>query len=199
MHGRRPTEQVRRHVDLQNEALNCVAVGRLIAAPSVSRDGRLDFEVRIGGRQGKAELDLLPLRGAQALLLEVRQTVSVGLGDPTVAAVRVTFYNYRFALDIGGPPVEILAFHWTPDAPPGQRTHPHLHIGSAVASGSVLRPRDFNKLHIPTGPLSFEAVLLFAIEELGVELTRGRDRDSVLSVLREGDRRSRQVNPAFDR
>ena len=59
-----------------------------------------------------------------------------------------------------------------------------MHIGSLVTVGSRVRTRDVNRLHIPTGPLSLEAVLMFAIEELGVEPARGRERAAVVNQLR---------------
>lgn len=69
---------------------------------------------------------------------------------------------------------EILAFHWTPEADPSlMRTTPHLHVGSVnIAKDAPLAPKAFNKLHIPTGDVSLQAVVRFLIEEAGVEPRR---------------------------
>lgn len=75
-----------------------------------------------------------------------------------------------------------------------QRRLPHLHVGSLVASASLFRGADFHKLHVPTGVLTLEAVLLFAVEELGVEPAQGRDRAAEIDLLRERDRVARRID-----
>lgn len=73
-----------------------------------------------------------------------------------------------------------------------------MHVGSLVTTGSRFRRKDFNRLHIPTGPVSLAAVLLFAVEELGVEPSPGRSRDDVLATLREGVRAIRAADAPTD-
>lgn len=84
--------------------------------------------------------------------------------------VQTLSYVYGFTTRIDGKEVELLTFQWkrdydpTSDYPPG-----HLHIGVGLLSkDSPVRHRDFHKAHIPTERLSFEAVVRFAITELGV-------------------------------
>jgi len=198
MDGKRLGERLRRHVDAQNEEINCFAVRRLVAFPDRTRDATPDFDIRLVGAFNGDRQNLLPLRGDQSLLLDVRQTVTSHPGAELNTLLAVAGYNYRLVLMVDGGPAEVIAFHWPPEAPPPQRRHPHMHVGSLVTAGSRLRPRDFNRLHIPTGPLSLEAVLLFAIEELGVEPARGRDRAAVTDQLRAGDNPARQSFTPLD-
>lgn len=61
---------------------------------------------------------------------------------------------------------EIIAFHWHP----GQLRQPdfaHLHVETHRRAPQVQR-----KHHIPTGQVSLEAVVRFAIQELGVQPLR---------------------------
>lgn len=135
------------------------------------------------------------LRGPEPVLLEIRQVVSVRpVAHPEGIVALFASSGYRFLVDRDGRPQEIMAFHWTPDAPPPQRRLPHLHVGSLVASASPFRGADFHKLHVPTGVLTLEAVLLFAVEELGVETAQRRDRAAVIDLLRERDRVARRID-----
>jgi hypothetical protein len=56
---------------------------------------------------------------------------------------------------------EIIAFHWHP-APPGQPDFAHVHIDTHNRPPHIQR-----KHHVPTGRVSLEAVVRFAIQELG--------------------------------
>lgn len=185
MRGSRVAERVRRHVDAQNEALNCLAAGRLVALPGRPLRVPTTFDVQLGGTTSD-DLQLVPLRGDEALLLDVQQKLLVGSMQEYESSPLVIAYTYRLLLRTDERRSEVVAFHWTPDSPPPQPRHPHLHVGSLVTSGSPFRGGDFNKLHIPTGPLSLEAILLFAVEELGVEPARGRDRAAVIDQLWAG-------------
>lgn len=82
-------------------------------------------------------------------------------------SVHTRSYWYQFALDND---VELLAFHWTPGIQdPRQRTFPHLHIGAVLFSPDApILQGVLHKRHIPTGEISVEAIVRFAIEELGV-------------------------------
>jgi len=132
---------------------------------------------------------VVSLRGPDDVQLGIHYVVRLDSWPlPNVLDARVIAYAYRLSLVSAHQQREIIGFHWTPSAPPPQRRHSHLHVGSLVTSGSPFHGGDFNKLHIPTGPLSMEAVLLFAVEELGVEPAPGRDRETVIDQLRAGDR-----------
>ena len=59
----------------------------------------------------------------------------------------------------------VIAYHWHPTGLSLVR-YPHLHVGAATASV------DLSKAHLPTGHVSFIAVVRLAIAELGVEPLR---------------------------
>jgi hypothetical protein len=76
---------------------------------------------------------------------------------------------------------ELLAWHWQPE---GGRD-PHMHIGRA-------HPRlgELGRLHVPSGRVALEQVLLFALDELGVRPAR-EDAREVLGEVLERFRRYR--------
>jgi hypothetical protein len=78
---------------------------------------------------------------------------------------------------------EIISFHWTPDVTGLERSFPHMHIGNVVSGGGSVLPDRFHKLHIPTEVVPAEAIVRFAIEELGVVVRSGLDRATVLQAL----------------
>lgn len=65
---------------------------------------------------------------------------------------------------------ELLAWHWQPEG----GHWPHLHIGHGDARYSELSP-----LHIPSGRVAFEEVLMFLVEELGVACSEPAQRVSL--------------------
>jgi hypothetical protein len=68
---------------------------------------------------------------------------------------------------------EIVAFHWQPSA---EHPDPHMHLGV----GAQLGRKDIARAHIPTGRISLEEVLRFAITELGANPLR-EDWEGVLN------------------
>lgn len=83
--------------------------------------------------------------------------------------------GYLFSID-SPEHQEILAFHWHPDGNSPVR-HPHLHIGAGAQSGFS----PLQKAHVPTGQVMLQDVLLFAINDLGVEPII--DRDLAVRIL----------------
>lgn len=123
--------------------------------------------------------DPLQLRSSPAIYLTAGQHIRV-VADKESSdqpyRILVEEYWYQFLLD---SEVELLAYHWTPEASaPGQKTYPHLHIGAAMLSPTApIFPRTFHKKHLPTGRVSIESVVWFAIEELGVPSLRRNWRE----------------------
>ena len=72
--------------------------------------------------------------------------------------------GYAFELQHADGPM-ILAYHWHPVGV-SPVTWPHLHLAGQVASVP------FDKAHLPTGHVTLQAVLHFAISDLGVEPIR---------------------------
>jgi hypothetical protein len=77
--------------------------------------------------------------------------------------VHTAGYEYEFFSREG---ISIIAYHWHPT---GQShiTWPHIHLPKAEVF-------DFSKVHPPTGRISVEAALRFAITDLGVVPRRGK-------------------------
>jgi hypothetical protein len=80
-----------------------------------------------------------------------------GTGIATVA-----YFYHLLALD----GTELIAFHWHPGRE-DQPDFPHLHVTSRPGPVRIQR-----KHHVPTGRVSLEAVVRFAIQELGVRPIR---------------------------
>jgi hypothetical protein len=82
-------------------------------------------------------------------------------------------YRYQVHTDDGQ---EILAFHWHSDE--DSASEPHIHLS---AGAGTLRP-EFHRAHIPSGEVSRDAFLLFAIRDFGVTPQRA-DYERVLAFL----------------
>jgi hypothetical protein len=114
------------------------------------------------------------LRSASTISLSAGQRFRI-VEDDTIEdgpyRVHTVEYWYLFSLEDGR---DILAYHWTPELSDrqresGQRAYPHIHIGPALlASDSPIFPTTLHKKHVPSGRVSIESVVRFAIEELGV-------------------------------
>jgi hypothetical protein len=116
------------------------------------------------------------LRGAEPLALEVTHLYRVE--DPTSTGDWTTrTIGYRYQLYLPNE-TELLAFHWHPEDPNPVK-FPHLHLSAGAQLGFPALAR----AHIPTGPVSLQAVLRFAIEDLGVRPLRA-DWPEILSERR---------------
>lgn len=166
--GNTPAQAVRRYLAPFNAAMRCVHQGTLVAARE--RDYAAGQESAILLNEGD------PLRLATAVppavYLSLGQRFRVVRDDAILPPdgphrVHTLEYWYQFSLD---DERELFAFHWTPETTvAGQRSYPHLHIGTAVlATDPPILPGQLHKRHIPTGRVTVESIVRFAIEELGV-------------------------------
>lgn len=97
-----------------------------------------------------------------------RYTIVEAEGEYGPWTVRSTEYLYEF---FNQEERSILAYHWHPNS----RSHvtwPHLHVPQTM-------PFDLSRAHAPTGRVSVEAVVRFAIEDLGVRPSRENWRSAV--------------------
>lgn len=76
---------------------------------------------------------------------------------------------------------EILAYQWQPEGPSPYRD-PHLHIGPGAVQGygelCKLRPI-FDRAHLPTERIALEDVVLFLIDDFGVDPKRDDYRKAI--------------------
>ena len=114
---------------------------------------------------------------APNLTLEFSHSFRV-IPDPNERAWQptVTEYTYTFGFE-GEAGQEFLAYHWHPD--PRQKVrYPHIHLEAGASAGIV----QLQKAHIPTGRIDIPALIVFAIESLGVKPLR-EDWTAVLEQL----------------
>lgn len=203
MAGRTPSEAYATFIDAMNQALYCVTAGGRLFMSGDRYNLQVDKEYGVllsGGGAGpddREDGDPIRLNSDSQLWLGVAHAFIVRRDGPVETPFRVssTAYSYFFYDEVEHRRQEVLAFQWNKNAAPPERQYPHLHVGSVIARGSPFAARspfrsdDVNGLHIPTGRLSLEAVLMFAIQELRVEPSDNRTIASVLQVLREGDER----------
>jgi len=163
-----PAQAVRRYLAPFNQAMRCIHHGTLIAA--LERDYAAGQESSILLNDG----DPLRLRAATppAVYLSLGQRFEIVRDDALPAPegphrVHTREYWYQFSLEDDR---ELFAFHWTPKTTDArQRRYPHLHVGSPLlAAEPPILPGQLHKLHLPTGRVSVESIVRFAIEELGV-------------------------------
>jgi hypothetical protein len=124
-------------------------------------------------------LSFLPFRRAVRLTLGGRTAhlgfrVRLDYGvEQRAAMFETALAGYAFEI-LEPDEREILAFHWHPDGASPVR-HPHLHLSGRMPEILLGRSRDavsLSRVHIPTGILSFAAVVRMLIEEFGVEPRR---------------------------
>lgn len=107
------------------------------------------------------------LRGDTDLSLVIRQAYYVvKVEDPDRGPWKVSTaeYNYNFR---DADNRVVIAYHWHPQERQKVR-RPHLHLDQGAGVGR----QDLHRTHIPTGRVSIEDVIRFAITELGVEPLR---------------------------
>lgn len=175
-----PAVVARRYLAPITDAIRCIAHGTLIA--NRERVYEIDEDYSIVLNNG----DPLRLRSSPVIHLAAGQRFRVirdGADSQEPYRIRTVEHWYQFLLD---DEVELLAYHWTPEASAsGQTTYPHLHIGAAMLSATApVFPGTFHKKHLPTGRVAIESVVRFAIEELGVAPLRRNWR----AILERGQR-----------
>lgn len=116
--------------------------------------------------------DAVALRGTSRLTLAVSEHYFV-VEEPS-AGWRIQNSAYFYAVgrqDTG----ELLAFHWHPRGKSPIVT-PHLHVRANIQIGE----RWLGKVHLPTGFVAIDDIVLLAIQELGAEPLR-QDWEAVLA------------------
>lgn len=158
-----PNEAFERHVTPFRDAIRCIAHGTLIT--SHERIHRLNEVYPLVLNNS----DPLQLRSSPPLSLSAGQRFRIVHDDVIEdGPYRVQLVEYWYLLSTDDDR-EILAFHWTPEATDRrQKTYPHIHIGTALLKDSSNFLTTFHKKHVPTGHVSIESIVRFAIEELGV-------------------------------
>ncbi len=121
-------------------------------------------------------------RGGEALYLRATQEFHYGDHPEFPGERKVVTDAYAYTLSESADlTAELLAWHWQPEGGQG----PHMHVGRA-------HPRlgELGRLHVPSGRVALEEVLLFAIDDLGVVPARP-DAAEVLDETLERFRRYR--------
>ena len=123
----------------------------------------------------------VPLQGRFRLELSLLHTFTFRASADAPGDWRPTSTSYLYQLrERGGP--EIVLFHWHPV--PNLVQFPHLHV-TAGAGSVTIDPRR----HVPTGRVSLEAVIRFAIAELHVRPRRPDWQQVLTAGEREFDAR----------
>lgn len=111
---------------------------------------------------GSPEPARLPGSGV-ALSIRVYARVAERVREaPWRADLASYFYTLR---DLEGQ--EVVAYHWHPESR-SPMTFPHLHLGAGARVGR----EELQKVHLPTGRVELEDVLLMTIREFGVKPRR---------------------------
>ncbi len=122
----------------------------------------------------------LTYRDGGRLFFAAGQLYNIGPHPDRPNEFKVKTHEYIYSLS----PDEKLAtklvdWHWHPYSKP----QPHLHVAGAHAAVGPL-----DRLHLPTSRVSFEAIVRFLIQDLGV----APQRDDWVDVLDETERRYRE-------
>lgn len=168
MTGRTPAEVVNNFIDPLNKALSCVtSFVCSVGGGYYISDESHSVSINRGNR--------VRLNGVDRVSLTFGEYYRIVDDIETQSRWRVITTGYSYALD-DAEQREIIAFHWHPDRR-SPIMEPHLHLGSGARIGYDR----LHQAHIPTGQITIQDVLKFAITDLGVEPLI--DREAALQVL----------------
>jgi hypothetical protein len=152
------------------QALACVTPANIGASFTTNKENTILFR--------PAPVDGVLLRGIYPVRLQILHLYVITEDDTGHWSVHTTGYSY----DIEGlEGHEVVTYHYDsrPElyGEPNPYTKPHLHVRG------LNTPLPMGKAHFPTGRISIEEVLLFAIRELGIEVRR----PDAVAFLEQGD------------
>ncbi len=156
MPGRKPAEAVRAFLQPLQDALACVADGKLSARGGLSpRVGTpQQWSMNNGGGVELLSEDAEGLTFYASMYWEVIEDEHEGYGP-----YRVTTRGYDHSL-VRGEATELWAMHWHPAGPSGEKL-PHVHLGDVLfGEGSPVS----SKNHLRTGRMTFETAIRWTIE-----------------------------------
>ncbi|MGC4107327.1 MAG: hypothetical protein QM753_13470 [Thermomicrobiales bacterium] len=166
MAGRTPRQAVRAFFAPIKTAVGCVSSQPLTLL--------VEPDFRIGARIGAMtqNLDAIPVRGTLGTfwisLAIAGQVVEDDRPDRGPFRVMTTQYSFTLSED-ADEAREMLAYHWTPEAPGDQVRAPHLHVGRTVLNDRYRDdPMCLHRRHIRTDRVSVEQFALLLIEEFRV-------------------------------
>lgn len=169
MVGRTPYVAWISYVAPLRDALRCITPERFVLkASTIGLLADTTYAVTLN------DMNSVLLKGPNTLYLVAGQNILIS--EKTSARSRDRYqvqtlsYTYGFTIKTECGEQELLTFHWNHDQAPSHSIAPgHLHVGRGLlANSTVIRPGDFQNAHIPTGFITFAAVVRFAITELGV-------------------------------
>lgn len=171
---RTPAEAAQILLDRVQQVVSCVTgevpsnAGGYYARPEPHLISFANAPVRLRG----------PL-GFSLVLLHGYRIMPASRGQTATRRAETAFYYYALRLQ-DGP--EALGYHWHPETPlPADPVAtPHLHLGAGL---DIMR-KPFIGAHLPTGLVTLEQLVDFAITDLGVEPLR-----DCSSLLRRGQAR----------
>lgn len=150
-----PAEAAELHRAKVARALSCVARAHVLSG---------------GAHLAPTQPRAIVLNDGDEVLLRAPTPIGISVAEqftlleaPGGWSARILAYFYVLAQDQS----EVLSFHWHPAGASSVRT-PHLHVGAEIRVGERWLP----KIHIPTGAIALQDLLMLAIEELGVEPIR---------------------------
>jgi hypothetical protein len=170
--GRKPPQAWADYLGPMNKALQCISRERFLLLEKTAH-----IEANTTYSAALNEMNSVPLKSDDGIHLVAGQTIQIYEWKPKHPQqryrVKTLSYIYGFTQKTrdSDEEVEMLSFHWDRERI-GVVRYPlgHLHIGPGLlANPTPIRLGDFHNAHIPTERVSFEAVVRFAIVELGVQ------------------------------
>lgn len=144
----------------------------LVLSPRKSKD-----TPGVGSMDEATDFIMLKRKDGSKLYLEIDQHIEV-LKVPTEKGYmfRVSTLRYIYAI-WETPDVPLIGWHYHPDM---EVSFPHVHIYDRTTEGEKAagqKPHIVHKLHIPSGRVSLEEVIRFAVLELGVLPDKKQEKD----------------------
>jgi hypothetical protein len=110
--------------------------------------------------------------GPSGLLLDIFHafTVVEVPGNPLSRRWRTTTLMYEYRV-LDHHHRELLVYHWQPGSSYLGPDHPHLHVSASLRSqvnAHDTREIGLDRLHLPTGRVTFEAVIRMLVTDFGI-------------------------------